>query len=68
MGNYFKIKKINKRNFFIKDVIEKPSIKKAPSRYAVIGRYILPKKIFKILENKNLKKMEKFTSQIQLEH
>ena len=45
----FDIKKINKRDFIIKDVIEKPSIKNAPSRYAVIGRYILPKKIFKIL-------------------
>ena len=45
------IKKIDKRNFFIKDIIEKPSIKKAPSTYAVIGRYILPKKIFQILKN-----------------
>ena len=35
------------KNFFeIKDVIEKPSIKKAPSNYAIIGRYILTKKIF----------------------
>jgi len=47
----FDIKKINKRNFIIKNVIEKPNIKSAPSNYAVIGRYILPKKIFKILEN-----------------
>ena len=46
-----KIKKINKRNFSIKDVVEKPSIKKAPSNLAIIGRYILPKKIFKILPN-----------------
>ena len=46
----FDIKKINKRDFIIKDVVEKPTIKNAPSRYAVIGRYILPKKIFKILE------------------
>ena len=45
------IKKINKRNFIIKDIIEKPSVRKAPSRYAVIGRYILPKKIFRILKN-----------------
>ena len=37
-------------NFIIEDVIEKPSVNKAPSRYAVIGRYILPKKIFKILK------------------
>ena len=36
-----------KKSFFqIKDVVEKPSIKKAPSNYAIIGRYILPKKIF----------------------
>ena len=35
----------------IKDVVEKPSIKSAPSNYAVIGRYILPKEIFKILQN-----------------
>ena len=48
----FKIgKKINKNNFYIKDVIEKPSIKKAPSNQAVIGRYILSKKIFSKLKN-----------------
>ena len=34
------------KKFFIDDVIEKPSLKKAPSNRAVIGRYILPKKIF----------------------
>ena len=33
------------------DVIEKPSIKKAPSSKAVIGRYILTKKIFSKLLN-----------------
>ena len=31
------------------NVIEKPSITKAPSNKAVIGRYILPRKIFEIL-------------------
>ena len=46
-----KFKKINKSTFNIIDVIEKPSISSAPSNYAVIGRYILPKKIFKILQN-----------------
>jgi len=46
----FEFKKINKNNFIIKDVIEKPTIKEAPSTYAAIGRYILPKKIFKILK------------------
>ena len=39
-------KKLNKRNYLIKDVIEKPTINNAPSNKAVIGRYILPKKIF----------------------
>ena len=46
----FSLKKFQKNNFWIKDVIEKPSIKFAPSNYAVIGRYILPTKIFKILK------------------
>ena len=45
-GIYKLGKKINKKNFIIKDVIEKPSIKFAPSNKAVIGRYILSKKIF----------------------
>ena len=47
----FDLKKFNKNNFLIKDVIEKPTLKKAPSNNAVIGRYILPRKIFKILQN-----------------
>ena len=47
----FKIRKIDKKNFYIKDVIEKPSLNNAPSNYAVIGRYILPKKIFKVLQH-----------------
>jgi len=50
-GIYLKEKKINKNNFYIKDVIEKPDIKSAPSNNAVIGRYILTKKIFKKLQN-----------------
>ena len=43
-------KNINKSDFYINDVFEKPDIKSAPSNNAVIGRYILPKKIFKILK------------------
>ncbi len=39
-------KKIDKKNYLINDVTEKPSIKKAHSNKAIIGRYILPKKIF----------------------
>ncbi len=46
----FKTKKFKGRNFVIQDVIEKPNIKTAPSNQAVIGRYVLPKKIFKILK------------------
>ena len=45
-GIYSIKKQINKKNFIIKDVIEKPSISEAPSNNAVIGRYILPKEIF----------------------
>jgi UTP--glucose-1-phosphate uridylyltransferase len=46
----YKLKnKLSKNNYLIDDVIEKPSIKSAPSNKAVIGRYILPKKIFKNL-------------------
>ena len=43
--------KDKKKNYFkIKDVVEKPSIKNAPSNYAIIGRYVLPKKIIKKLK------------------
>ena len=50
-GIYDIKKKINKKNFIIKNVTEKPSIKNAPSNNAVIGRYILPKIIFKKLKS-----------------
>ena len=43
-GIYSVKTKLDKNNFIIKDVIEKPNIKSAPSNKAVIGRYILPKK------------------------
>ena len=52
-GIYSVRKKLNKRNFIIGDVIEKPNINNAPSTNAVIGRYILPKKIFSKLEKQN---------------
>jgi UTP--glucose-1-phosphate uridylyltransferase len=48
-GIYKLNNKLSKNNYLIDDVIEKPSIKSAPSNKAVIGRYILPKKIFKNL-------------------
>ena len=44
-------KKLDKNNYLIKGVTEKPSIKDAPSNKAVIGRYILPKIIFQKLKN-----------------
>jgi len=45
-GIYDVKKKVNNKNFIIKSVVEKPSIKNAPSNNAVIGRYILPNTIF----------------------
>ena len=45
-GIYDVQNKIDKKNFIIRSVVEKPSIKQAPSNNAVIGRYILPKSIF----------------------
>ena len=50
-GIFSKKKNINKNSFIINDVIEKPNVASAPSNNAVIGRYILPKKIFKKLQN-----------------
>ena len=50
-GIYDVKSKIDNMNFIIKNVIEKPSITKAPSNNAVIGRYILPKSIFSKLTN-----------------
>ena len=38
------------RLFKVTDLIEKPSLQEAPSRLAVIGRYILPASIFPVLE------------------
>ena len=49
-GIYKLNKRLNKKNHLIDDVIEKPSIKSAPSNKAVIGRYILPKNIFSKLQ------------------
>jgi len=40
-----------KKYFQIANVTEKPSIKNAKSNYAIIGRYILPKKIFSEIVN-----------------
>ena len=48
-GIYDINRNLDKNNFLIKGVVEKPSFKTAPSNKAVIGRYILPKTIFKKL-------------------
>ena len=50
-GIYSISKNLDRNNFKISDVIEKPNSKNAPSNNAVIGRYILNKNIFKYLKN-----------------
>ena len=50
-GIYKINKKLNKRNYIIDGVVEKPSVKNAPSNNAVIGRYILPRTIFKKIKS-----------------
>ena len=50
-GIYSISKTLDRNNFKIFDVVEKPNLKDAPSNNAVIGRYILNKDIFKILKN-----------------
>jgi len=52
-GIYKLSKKLDKKNQLISDVIEKPTVKLAPSNKAVIGRYILPKRIFSKLQKQN---------------
>lgn len=39
------------RIFKVTDMVEKPAVKEAPSRMAVLGRYVIAPEIFKILEN-----------------
>ena len=66
----YKLKtKIDKNNYLISDVIEKPSVKKAPSNKAVIGRYILPREIFsKLLKQKPGKGGERYILQMLSKH
>ena len=45
------VKNKKKQSFSINEVIEKPKINEAPSNYAIIGRYILPRKILSVLKN-----------------
>jgi len=41
----------NPRIHAVKDMVEKPKLEDAPSKQAIIGRYILTPRIFEILEN-----------------
>ena len=41
----------NKRIFKVNDMVEKPGVAEAPSRLAVLGRYVITPEIFKILEH-----------------
>lgn len=45
-----KVEKIADSFFKIKDIVEKPSLEKAPSDLAIVGRYILTPEIFYYLE------------------
>ena len=47
----------NKKKFKINRMIEKPSISNAPSRFAIIGRYLLSKSIFKFLRKQKSGKL-----------
>lgn len=41
----------NERIFKVKDMVEKPAVEEAPSRLAVLGRYVITPEIFRILDN-----------------
>jgi UTP--glucose-1-phosphate uridylyltransferase len=45
------VKKIEKNVFEIKNIVEKPDPQKAPSNLALLGGYILPPEIFKVLKS-----------------
>jgi UTP--glucose-1-phosphate uridylyltransferase len=42
---------IKERLYAIKDVVEKPTVRSAPSNLAIIGRYVLPPEIFAVLDD-----------------
>ncbi|MEL5899108.1 UTP--glucose-1-phosphate uridylyltransferase GalU [Clostridium sporogenes] len=44
-------KHIEDRVYKVKDLIEKPNIKEAPSNIAILGRYIINPQVFEILEH-----------------
>lgn len=41
----------NDRVFKVKDMVEKPAVEDAPSRLAVLGRYVITPEIFRILDH-----------------
>ena len=41
----------NERIFKVKDMVEKPAVDEAPSRLAVLGRYVITPEIFRILDH-----------------
>ncbi len=45
-----KVERLEKRLFRVRGLVEKPTPSRAPSLYAVVGRYILEPEIFKLLE------------------
>ena len=50
----------------IKDIVEKPKIKKAPSNMAAVGRYILEPEVFEFIEeNKKTNKEIELTDAIR---
>ena len=44
-------KKLENRRIKVTDLLEQPAPEKAPSNWAIPGRYVLPPRIFEILEN-----------------
>jgi UTP--glucose-1-phosphate uridylyltransferase len=52
-----KVEKLKERIYRIKEIVEKPKIKQAPSNLAIVGRYILTPEIFDYL--RKIKKDEK---------
>lgn len=48
---------LNKKKLQISRMIEKPNVKNSPSRYAIIGRYVLSSKIFKFLSKQKKGKL-----------
>ncbi len=43
--------RVNEKEYKVEDLIEKPKVEEAPSRVAILGRYIITPEIFDILEN-----------------